>query len=52
MESKECPMCGGLMRIHARELTDRLPGTRETRTKTVREWVCPECEYFEDAEES
>lgn len=45
-------MCGERMRLHAREQTDRVPGTRETRTKSTREWVCPECDYFEEAEES
>ena len=40
------------MRLHTHDRTDRLPGSRETRTKPVREWVCPECDYFEDAEES
>jgi hypothetical protein len=52
MEPKECPMCGGRMRLVTRELTDRVPGSRETRTKPVREWTCPECDYFEEAEES
>ena len=52
MEPKECPMCGERMRMHTRAQTDRVPGTREARTKTTREWVCPECDYFEEAEES
>jgi hypothetical protein len=52
MEPKECPMCGGRMQLHTREHTDRVPGSRETRTKSVREWNCPECDYFEEAEES
>ena len=45
-------MCGERMRLHTREQTDRVPGTRETKTKPVREWTCPECDYFEDADES
>ncbi len=43
-------MCGERMRLQVREQTDRVPGTRETRTKRVSEWVCPECDYFEEAE--
>jgi C4-type Zn-finger protein len=52
MEPKECPMCGTPMRLHTREQTDRIPGTREIRTKPSREWICPECDYFEEADES
>ena len=45
-------MCGEKMRLHTREQTDRVHGDGETRTKTQREWICPECDYFEEAEES
>ena len=38
------------MRLKIREQIDRVPGTKQTRTKRVREWVCPECDYFEEAE--
>ena len=48
---KECPMCGETMRLQVREILDRVPGTSQTTRTTVREWVCPECDYFEDAEE-
>jgi YgiT-type zinc finger domain-containing protein len=51
MEIKECPLCGETMRQKTRELTDRIPGTRESRSRTVTEWVCPECDYFEEVEE-
>jgi YgiT-type zinc finger domain-containing protein len=50
MEAKDCPLCGERMRLQTREQTDRVPGTRETRSKRVSEWVCPECDYFEEAE--
>lgn len=33
-----------------REVADRLPGTSELKRHLVTEWVCPECEYFEEAE--
>ena len=52
MEAKECPLCGERMRLHTREITDHVPDSRETRTKLTREWLCPECDYFEEAEES
>ena len=50
MPAKECPLCGELMRLQVSEITDRVPGTLQTRTAPVREWVCPECDYFEEAE--
>ena len=40
------------MRLQTREQTDRVPGTREVKSTFVREWVCPECEHFEEADES
>jgi YgiT-type zinc finger domain-containing protein len=52
MDVKECPLCGTRMRLHTRERTDRVPGSRESKVSRVSEWVCPECDYFEDAEAS
>jgi transposase len=51
MVAKECPMCGEPMKLREREVTDRVPGSRQTRTGKFREWVCPECDYFEEADE-
>jgi transposase len=51
MAGKECPMCGEKMRLREHEVTDRVPGTPETRTARHREWVCPDCDYFEEAED-
>jgi hypothetical protein len=51
MAGKECPMCGEKMRLREHEITDRVPGTSETRTSRQREWVCPDCDYFEEAED-
>jgi acetone carboxylase gamma subunit len=45
---KECPLCGEPMRLHAREIKER-PGMSST-GKLLREWICPECDYFEEAE--
>ena len=47
---KECPLCGETMRLHVREMSDHVPGTGQTTTRMVREWVCPECDYWEEAE--
>ncbi len=52
MVAKDCPMCGETMRLREREITDRVPGTPQTKTTVFREWVCPECDYFEEAEET
>jgi hypothetical protein len=51
MPAKECPTCGKTMRHRERDVVDRLPGTPQTRTTRSCEWVCPECDYFEEAEE-
>ncbi len=44
-------MCGETMKLREREVTDRVPGRTEIKTSKFREWVCPECDYFEEAEE-
>lgn len=48
---KECPLCGERMRLHTREVTDAIPGQSAGTVHAVREWVCPECDYFEEAED-
>jgi transposase len=45
---KECPMCGETMRLSVREIPDTAPGGGPARV--TREWICPECDYFEEAE--
>jgi C4-type Zn-finger protein len=52
MEQRECPVCGERMRMRTRQQTDRVPGTREVKTRDIREWTCPECDHFEEIEES
>ena len=52
MPGRECPMCGEQMRLRDSEVTDRVPGTPVLKTTRLREWVCPECDYFEEVEES
>jgi len=45
---KECPMCCEPMRLHSREVPER-PGMQSA-AKVLHEWVCPECDYYEEAE--
>ncbi|HTK30281.1 MAG TPA: hypothetical protein VL309_12045 [Vicinamibacterales bacterium] len=49
--SRECPLCGGTMKLTDKEIVVRVPGNPGATTRRVREWVCPDCDYFEDAEE-
>ncbi len=42
---RECPLCGEVMRLSEREVREINGKVRQ-----VREWICPECDYFEDAE--
>jgi len=51
MAGKECPLCGESMRLKTTEVTYRVPGTLQSKTTQASEWVCPECDYFEEAEE-
>jgi hypothetical protein len=51
MEGRECPMCGEFMRLVTREMSEHIPGQPKPVRHVIREWVCPECDYFEDAEE-
>jgi C4-type Zn-finger protein len=49
-DTRECPLCGERMRRKDLELVDRIPGTKEMNPRKVSEWVCPECDYFEEIE--
>jgi C4-type Zn-finger protein len=51
MAAKECPMCSEMMQLRARETVERVPGTGEAKAVRFQEWVCPECDYFEEFEE-
>jgi hypothetical protein len=50
-EPKECPLCGATMRLRRTETVVRIPGNPKETTRASAEWVCPECDYFEEAEE-
>ena len=49
--SRECPLCGGTMRIKLIQTVTQVPGNPSATTRTATEWVCPDCDYFEEAEE-
>lgn len=44
-------MCGELMRLVVRERSDAIPGAHQTVKRESREWICPECDYFEEVDE-
>jgi C4-type Zn-finger protein len=49
---KECPLCGEFMTLHTREAVSRVPGSAQEIREVIREWICRECDYFEEAEEA
>ena len=44
-------MCGEPMRLVERESHTRIPGGTETKVSRYTEWVCRECDYFEEIDE-
>ena len=38
------------MRLSVREIRDDIPGSGQSSVRVAREWICPECDYFEEAE--
>ena len=47
---KECPLCGERMRLDVREIRDVIPGRGPSAARVKREWVCSDCDYFEEAD--
>jgi len=43
-------MCGETMRLSVREIRDAIPGSGQPSVRILREWICPECDHFEEAE--
>lgn len=43
-------MCGEQMRLSAREVREAIPGREQGGVRLLREWICPECDFFEEAE--
>jgi len=48
MAKKECPLCGDLMERRDTQTTTQIPGNPKPTVHVVQEWVCPDCEYFEE----
>ena len=48
--TRECPMCGGTMQLKQTTSVPRIPGYTGAEPKKTLEWVCPDCDYFEDAD--
>jgi len=48
---KECPLCSGTMRIRVTQSVTHIPGNPKPTTRESREWVCPDCDYYEEVEE-
>jgi hypothetical protein len=49
--AKECPMCGGMMRLKRSEQSVPMADQPQPSRKISAEWICPECDYFEEADE-
>jgi len=47
----ECPLCGATMKRRETKSVTRVPGNPSATTRITWEWVCPDCDYFEEAEE-
>ena len=39
------------MRLNETQTVVRTPGHSTATPRTVREWICPDCDYFEETEE-
>ena len=49
-DAHECPLCGCTMRLKHAQHVVRVPGNPNDTTRRTAEWVCPDCDYFEEAE--
>ena len=48
---KECPLCGASMRLKLTDVDVYVPGNPAPSKRTQKEWVCPDCDYYEEADE-
>lgn len=49
-ERKECPLCGAPMGLREAQDAVQIPGNPRATPRETREWLCPDCDYFEEAE--
>jgi hypothetical protein len=47
---RDCPLCGAAMRLKQTQQIVHVPGNPQATKRTTAEWICPECDYFEEAE--
>jgi len=38
------------MRLVERQNVVQVPGNLNATTRTIHEWICPDCDYFEEAD--
>jgi acetone carboxylase gamma subunit len=50
-EQRECPLCGTMMRLTITQSVTPIPGNRTPSVRPHREWICPDCDNFEEADE-
>lgn len=44
-------MCGERMSLKTHETITHVPGSSQEVRTVTKEWVCPECDYFEEDDE-
>ncbi len=49
-DTRECPLCGGTMHLKPVTSVAHIPGYTDPAPKKTYEWVCPDCDYFEEAD--
>ncbi len=50
-DTRECPLCGGTMRLREAKTVVLVPGNPNATERIAHEWVCPDCDYFEEVEQ-
>ena len=50
-DTRECPLCGSAMQVRRTQHVLQVPGNPTPTTSITAEWVCPDCDYFEEVEE-
>jgi predicted RNA-binding Zn-ribbon protein involved in translation (DUF1610 family) len=45
---KDCPLCGESMVLKESRDIAPVPGNPGAMMRTLHEWICPECDYFEE----
>jgi len=51
MPKIDCPLCGAPMILKRSDVVVHVPGNPRPTTMPGAEWICPECDYFEETDE-